>query len=386
MPVIIALAAAAFLSTIVMRMLDPIVPLAAADLAVTTSDVALLSTAYALPYGLFQLIWGPLGDRYGKVHVARFAVIGLGLTIIATALAPTYTSMLAARFVSGAIGGAIIPLGLATIGDRIALDRRQAFLSRFMLAVILGSMIGGFLTGVLADYVAWRMVLLGYGLTTLAIGIGLSAVRLVDHGKPDIDLSPFGLTRRYGSILARPRPAVLLAIVFTEGLLVFGIIPFLAPYLHGERGASFGAIGVIIAGFGLGGVLFSLLVSLILPRVGPYGGIGLGGALIAAATLAYPFAFPIAVYGVLWMLAGFGFYMMHNALQVRATEMAPDARGSAFSLFAFSFFAGQGVGPVVGGVLAPTIGYAPTIATMGGSMLLLGLLAARQIRASEHRR
>ena len=34
-------------------------------------------------------------------------------------------------------------------------------------------------------------------------------------------------------------------------------------------------------------------------------------------------------------LIGLGFYMLHNTLQTNATQMAPEARGLAVSLFAF---------------------------------------------------
>ncbi|MBP0652223.1 MFS transporter, partial [Mycobacterium tuberculosis] len=75
MPVLVALAAAAFLSTIVIRMTDPLAPLLARDLGVPASELALLATAYALPYALFQLVLGPIGDRLGKLRVVRVAVV-----------------------------------------------------------------------------------------------------------------------------------------------------------------------------------------------------------------------------------------------------------------------------------------------------------------------
>jgi predicted MFS family arabinose efflux permease len=43
-------------------------------------------------------------------------------------------------------------------------------------------------------------------------------------------------------------------------------------------------------------------------------------------------------------LVGLGFYMLHNTLQTNATQMAPEARGLAVSLFAFMLFCGQSAG------------------------------------------
>ena len=40
-------------------------------------------------------------------------------------------------------------------------------------------------------------------------------------------------------------------------------------------------------------------------------------------------------------VAGLGFYMLHNTLQVNATQMAPAHRGSSLALFAAILFIGQ---------------------------------------------
>ncbi|MDZ8226176.1 hypothetical protein [Nostoc sp. ChiVER01] len=44
------------------------------------------------------------------------------------------------------------------------------------------------------------------------------------------------------------------------------------------------------------------------------------------------------------ILMELGFYMMHSTLQTQATELSPEARGTAVSLFAFSLFLSQGIG------------------------------------------
>ena len=45
-----------------------------------------------------------------------------------------------------------------------------------------------------------------------------------------------------------------------------------------------------------------------------------------------------------WLLAGLGFYMLHNTLQINATQMAPERRGAAVAAFASCFFLGQSAG------------------------------------------
>ena len=47
------------------------------------------------------------------------------------------------------------------------------------------------------------------------------------------------------------------------------------------------------------------------------------------------------------LLAGFGFFMFHNTMQVHATQMAPATRGTGVSLFASALFLGQSAGVVL---------------------------------------
>ena len=70
------LAAAAFASGCGMRVLDPLLPLVAADLGVTVAATAALVSGFAVTYGLGQVLVGPLGDRFGKLRVLSAATSG----------------------------------------------------------------------------------------------------------------------------------------------------------------------------------------------------------------------------------------------------------------------------------------------------------------------
>jgi len=54
---------------------------------------------------------------------------------------------------------------------------------------------------------------------------------------------------------------------------------------------------------------------------------------------------PGAAFAAVCLVAlGVGMYMLHNTLQVHATQMAPESRGAAVALFAFCLFGGQSLG------------------------------------------
>ncbi|MGZ5041910.1 MAG: MFS transporter, partial [Usitatibacter sp.] len=82
-PTIILLALAAFASAASMRATDALLPRIASDFGIGIGTAAGVVTGFAVAYGLMQMVFGPLGDRYGKLRV-----IGLATGAAAIAFAP----------------------------------------------------------------------------------------------------------------------------------------------------------------------------------------------------------------------------------------------------------------------------------------------------------
>jgi predicted MFS family arabinose efflux permease len=64
--------------------------------------------------------------------------------------------------------------------------------------------------------------------------------------------------------------------------------------------------------------------------------------------------------------------MHHNTLQTNATQMAPDTRSLAVSIFASLFFLGQAAGVALCGIAIDAVGYRPVLGAVGLCLLLLG--------------
>lgn len=79
-------------------------------------------------------------------------------------------------------------------------------------------------------------------------------------------------------------------------------------------------------------------------------------------------------------LAGLGFYQLHNSLQTQATQLAPEARGTAVSLFAACFFLAQAVGVGLGARIIEQWGVlSPSFAILAGILPLLGWYLAYRL-------
>lgn len=343
---ILVLGIGAGASTVATRVLDPLVGVLAEEFLAGAATVALLATAFALPYALVQPVLGPLGDSLGKVRVIRAALVVLAITLALSAAAPDLTTLAVLRTLSGAAAGGIFPLAIALVGDRVPLERRQLALSRLLVAGLTGSVGGGAMAALLAPHIGWRGVLLVCAAVSVAGWVVLRERKPTPIG-PSVNWGEALV--RYRQILGLPAARLLYRSVFLEGALVFGVFPFLAPVLaaRGQGGAA--EAGLAIAAFALGGFLFAGLAGVLLTRLGQGRVVRAGGMVGALALVGIALAPAAWVLIGACLMLGTGFYMMHSAIQTRVTEVAPQARGSAVALHAFSFFLGQSLGPVAMG-------------------------------------
>jgi len=103
------------------------------------------------------------------------------------------------------------------------------------------------------------------------------------------------------------------------------------------------------------------------------GGLMVAGVLGLARAPAPGWAVPCVV------VLGAGIYMMHNTLQVHATQMAPEARGAALALFACSLFTGQSVGVWLASHAVDAGGARPVFLVAAVGLVLLALDFRRRL-------
>ena len=135
---------------------------------------------------------------------------------------------------------------------------------------------------------------------------------------------------------------------------------------------------LVIAGTGIGGLIYGLSTRILVDRIGPARMPVVGGVLMAIGygLFALPFL-PWWSAVPFFVINGFGFFLMHGTFQAQATELAPCARGSAVSLFACSLFAGHALGPVLMGTALHLFGTTGAVTLFAVGIGLLGFAAPR---------
>lgn len=369
---------AGFASSITWRAVDPMLPVMASSLKISLREAALISSAYTFPYAMMQLAFGPAGDAFGKSRLIRLSLAVVAASLAFTAVAPGYGSVLVVRAVAGAFAGGLAPMSIALLGDRVVLAERQVAIGRFLVAAIFGQVFGAAASGMLVGIVGWRVV---FALAAVIVGLVFLATALFLDSTDETRsrLTFRGALGGYRAVLSDPTALLVYATVASEGLLILGLLPFVAAMvmLHGAAG-SFEA-GIVIAAFAAGGMTYGLAVRYVVAALGQWRMMRLGG--LFAGTAFMMMAAPIPWIGVagLFFVVGFGFYMLHNTMQLRATELAPTVRGSAISLFASSFFFGQGIGPVLGGIVVHVAGLGTLFFAAGVLTIALGFGTAALI-------
>ncbi len=376
---LVVLGLTGFAANIAIRIVDPIVPLLAREFDVAVTLAALLASAYTLPYALGQPVLGPLGDARGKARVMAAALFVLAGALAASMFAPDIATLAACRMVSGLAGGACIPLALAMIGDRYPLEQRQIAISRYLVAVIIGQISGAPLAGLLSESIGWRPVFGIAALVALAAGV---AVKLFIKPRPDAVRPAFNIaTMRatYLRILRQPMAKYCYAAVAAEGAFIYGFLPYVAAHLESRGVGSVKEAGFVVAGIGLGGLVFSLVVVSLLKHMTRTSVMHRGSVIIFAGMIAVGLAPTWPLEMLAFLAVGLGFYMLHTGIQIEATELAPDARGSAIALHAFSLFIGMAVGPLFYGAMIPLLG-APIAVAVGGAIVMgAGILVALKV-------
>jgi predicted MFS family arabinose efflux permease len=373
------LALVVFSSALFTRSVDPIVPQIAQALNVEPGTAALVSTAYALPYALIQPVLGALADMFDKTRLILMSLAVIALATVACVFVTNFEMLVVARIVAGIAAGGMIPITFALVGDLFPVAERQVAMGRVLFAVMTGNLLGASCAGVIADLFGWRAVFVSMaGLGFLVFAIALPGLRGTGRAVGGFTLSQLG--PNYRAIFGNPMAKICFGAVFLEAVFMYGVFPHLASLLQagGETRASIA--GIVIAGFGLGGIIYSLRVAFLLDVLGEMRMMRLGGVLMGASIAFIALRAPWQADFVDFVVLGLSFYLLHAVIQIYAGELAPQARGSALALHSFFFFLGQAAGPAVYSVGIATVGVSAVLCAGAVVLAITGFVCAHYLR------
>ncbi|KWV57472.1 MFS transporter [Bradyrhizobium macuxiense] len=379
-PVLNVITLATFAASLSVRALDPVLPHVAEDFGVSIATAASFAAVFAFTFAIVQPAIGAAADLFGKARLMTICLVLLGLANVLGALATSFPILFVTRVLAGIGSGGVFPVALSLTSDLVGPDKRQIAIGRTLAGSMTGNLLGATASGLIGDLLGWRGVLAVLGglviIVALAVAAGFRGAALTHVPRTSLT----ALRHGYRTIFTNPNARFCYSAVFIEGCCVLGLFPFIASFLFQLGETSLSIAGIVIAGFAIGGLFYTLTVSRLLPRLGVRGMMVVGATLVGLQLVGVAFGpgWRLQMLGLLVM--GWGFYMIHGCLQVFASELSVEARATALSLHSFFFFMGQTVGPIAYGIGLQHAGKTPTLVTAAAVMIVLGFVCARFLK------
>ena len=359
---------------------SPILPAISKDFGVSATSAAVLITSYMLPFGMFQLIFGPLADRFGKRQVINFAMVFFTIATTLCAFGYNLTNLALYRALTGIFAASVMPISLALIGDLVPMEERQSAIGSFMGISFLGQGLSMAIGGTIAYFLNWRGV---FGLYAVLAIISTILLFTIGRNIPSTKNPNSEFIMPYLRLIGNKDSLFTYIVVILEGFLIVGSFSYVGAFISNIYKYNFLQIGLIMTSFGIMAIIGGRLSGKIANKIGRKKVLIMG---LISATLADLILYSMGnILGMLIIgiaLLGLGFIFAHSTLLTIATEFAQKARGIAMSLVAFCFMGGGGIGTAVGGNIIKNYGFNSFFLYYDIALLILVVLAIFMIKKS----
>jgi DHA1 family bicyclomycin/chloramphenicol resistance-like MFS transporter len=154
----------------------PALPVITTGFAAPMAQAQLTLTALLLAFGVSQLVWGPLSDRFGRKPILLIGLIAYVLASVGSTLAPSMMALIVWRTVQGVAMGAAVMCARAIVRDLYAPMQGARVMSKALSGLGVIAFVSAPLGGWLTDALNWRFALLTLAIFG-AISLGLIAWR-----------------------------------------------------------------------------------------------------------------------------------------------------------------------------------------------------------------
>ncbi|HEX2110805.1 MAG TPA: MFS transporter [Gaiellaceae bacterium] len=318
-------------------MLVALIPNVAAGLGTSLTLVAAAITTYMIPFAALQLVSGTVAERLGARRVVRTAYLVYGAAALVCALAPEIWTFLGARAVMGAANAFLSPILLAALSEVVAPEVLGRTVGTFAAWQTAGFMLAPALGGALGE-VSWRLAFVMVTLAALALALPSRTLGTFEGARAS-EATLRALFNRWIALLSAK------AILGYLGFTAIGFVLVLVA--ADEFGLGSGARGLLVAGYGLGGILLGRFAGSIVDRAGRPSTALAGTLACTAGVLGLAFAPSVWSLALVWLAVGCAATFVWAGLNTIAVESFPQNRAGATSAYSAFKFLGIAVGPLV---------------------------------------
>lgn len=338
----IALLAVGFATFTQLYAIQGALPQLARELDASPTEVALTISLATGGLAASVIPWALVADRIGKLPAMRIAAIGSVLLALAAAAAPTTETLLLARFLGGAVLGAVPTLSVSVAYERLGGRVAATVAAAYIAGTTVGGAAGRLVVGPIAPTFGWRLAVLAVGLLgALAVVVFLVAIR-GRTAAPPIEHAP--RLRRMAEALRGPG----LWPLYAQALLLVGVqvgvYNYLAFRLEAEPYSIAPALASLIFAAYAAGTVGSRASSWFIERIGARATLLAGHvSMLAGLGLMLAPPLPLVIAGL--VIATLGFFGTHAVAASQVAHRAsPAARSHAGALYNIGFYVGSAVG------------------------------------------
>ena len=350
---------------------SPVLPAIATEFGVSISQVGAILTAYMIPYGMMQPIYGFLSDRWGKAKILKWILYGLSLGTIGCALSISLWMLCFWRAITGFFAAGVIAVSLALIGDNVPLLERQIHVGRFMGIVFLGQGLSVGLGGIFAKYISWRLAFIIFSGAALCIVSFLK--KLPEDFSNHINCNFFSEVKR---VILTPKGRVIFPVALAAGFLLLGLYSYLGSFMHEVVGLDYVQVGIVVMFYGFACLFAGSQVGKLGKKIGQKKVI-ISGELLAVVASLLLAVFPYWQTGWLATVSlGGGYIFIQSTLATIAFDVATESKGLPSALVGFGLFGGGGLGTAFSSLLLLQHGYQTLWMVFGVGMTFLIFITA----------
>lgn len=375
---VLILGLAGFVSAADNWFVSPSLSAIAANFGISVAMTSSILTAYMIPYGFMQPVYGFFGDQHDKIKLLRIIIIGLAIGTGGSALSTSLPILCVLRVITGFFAAGIIALSLSVIGDTVPPEKQQIYVGKFMGIVFTGQGLSSGLGGILTRYVSWRGAFFFFAAFAIVAAILLWTLPL----RP-VETNRQNRNFFYQCKLAvlSPKGKIIFPLAFVAGLLLLGIYGYLGSFLNEHIHLNYMQSGIVVMFYGFACLIGGSKIGKLANRFGRKQVIIAGEcwAIISTILLICSFqikSWPLAL--VATVCLGFGYISIQSTLATMALDVTGECRGLPSGLIGFGLFCGGGIGSMVGSWLL-LAGTYQTIWTIFGIALLLLIITTTKL-------
>lgn len=258
----------------------PALPALTEGFGAPVAHAQLTLTALLLAFGISQLIWGPLSDRFGRRPILLWGLAAYTLAAIGSAFAPSMALLIVWRTVQGAAMGAAVMCARAIVRDLYTPVEGARMMSKGLTGLGIIACLCAPLGGLLADLIGWRTALLMlalFGVVALAV-VGFRFVETVPKKNPGA-LRPATLARTWWAILRHPTFLAFSALSAASYGALFTFLAASSFVFIKVLGLTRTQYGLVMFSMSFVYIFGTLLCRRLLPRFGVRRSVAIAGVL-----------------------------------------------------------------------------------------------------------